>query len=602
MVKAAPKKKVARKAVKKPETKANTQQSVVITPQQSEPLTPQLTIIEPPETENYETPPTALSVTTVKVMVNLAREYIRCGRSGAALSLMEDAERNGAPSCEVFQMLGELYFKSEDWHKSLSSWHRAITMAPQKESEIRRKIMLKVMRCHAQLSLQKLQAGDQVGAAEHLSQSIAIVDRKTHVKVRQDMVNAITTYILDVLAKENIPVAKPKAAPKRIVICLDIIKISEVHTHKSMYVSMAAALAELDENITVDLIATHERQLSLNAQFENYYRPEKIAELKAYIVENVPEALRNRISVQYFESFGLQGVTQTCREILAMKPDVVLYGGGKNGLHANESLLVRHLLYKYVPTAFFFVQSSNVVDARNDIIIARGDYPIVGDPGETLIRHQPYPSMLGLEAAPNASTPPPSKNDRRSLVTACVGVRLDNILNRFAPENIGIVLNLLERNPDLDWYLVGAINPKSLLSENKKFMILRRAKRIFIHSVLPYDKFYHLVAFADLYLQLPGFTGGGGSASIARKNEVPIICFKHSDVASMQPSEAVFAEDALEQGIIEAHKLLNDPKAKEQLVKSQLLSLETRRAEAPAGIYSCLKDAVRIYKSRNAKL
>lgn len=50
--------------------------------------------------------------------------------------------------------------------------------------------------------------------------------------------------------------------------------------------------------------------------------------LRDFIEEKVPEDLRDRISVRYFESFGLRGVINTCESILGMKPDLILYGGG----------------------------------------------------------------------------------------------------------------------------------------------------------------------------------------------------------------------------------------------------------------------------------
>ena len=104
-----------------------------------------------------------------------------------------------------------------------------------------------------------------------------------------------------------------------------------MHTHKHLYLSLAAALAALDEKVTVDIVATYERQLTWNAGFEDYYRPDNISMLKGFIEEKVPAELRDRISVHYFESFGLRGVIETCHRILAMKPDIVLYDGGKRG-------------------------------------------------------------------------------------------------------------------------------------------------------------------------------------------------------------------------------------------------------------------------------
>ncbi len=530
--------------------------------------------------------------------INLAREYIKLEEVGKALELLEEAERAGPPHRDLYRLQGECYFMTENWRASLAAWYRASSMTQRGDTKMIERIRRKVMRCNAQLALEELHKGDRVAAAEHMAQAVEAVDYSVYLKVRRDMVDPIVAYARDVLETQGARAREVPAKPLNIIICLDVIKISPVHSHKHLYLSLAASLAALDPNITVTLVASYERQISWNAGFEDYYRPDNITVLRDFIDEKVPEDLRARIDVRYFESFGLRGVIRTCESILAMQPDMILYGGGRSGYHANESLLVRHILYKYVPTGFFFVQSNNDVDEVADVIIARGRHPLNGAPGEALVRYSPYPPFPGLQAAVVPESMAALPDDRKRIVTAWVGVRLDKTLHGYENGEVDRILDLLERMPDADWHLIGADDPAKLLAHHKRFADLRRRGRIVVHPVLDYDEFYHIASSAALFFQPPGFTGGGGGASIARNNDVPIICFAHSDVAPMQPRDYVFVEEDLDAGLEAAHAVLTDHRERSKLVNRQWTLLERRRSNAPGQFYEAMQEGVAHFTAR----
>lgn len=534
--------------------------------------------------------------------MNLAREYIKIEKPDEAIKLLEAAIEDGPPHRDVYRLLGESYFMQERWRESLAYWYRTSAMTKRDDARMIDRVRRKVMRCNAQLSLEELQKGDKVAAAEHMAQAVEAVDYSTYLKVRRDMIDPIVAYARDVLETQGAKPMQPPEKPLNIILCLDVVKISAVHSHKHLYLSLAAALASLDPRITITLVATYERQISWNAGFEDYYRPDNITVLCDFIEEKVPEDLRDRISVRYFESFGLRGVINTCESILGMKPDIILYGGGRTGYHANESLMVRHILHKYVPTGFFFVQSNNDVDEMVDVIIARGRHPLNGDPQDALVRHSPYPPFPGLQAAvvPESLTKLPQ--DRKRIVTAWVGVRLDKTLHGYQNNEINRILDLLERVPDADWHLIGTDDPKDLLVNHKRFGRMRTAGRIVVHPVLDYDEFYHMASSAALFFQPPGFTGGGGGASIGRNNDVPIICFEHSDVAPLQPQDYVFPEDALDHGLEAAFRVLTDESARGTLVAKQGHLLEQRRSEAPSQFYAAIQDGLDHFRERVAKV
>lgn len=535
----------------------------------------------------------------VHAKVELAKQFMKNFRIDEAVEMLQNAKEEGPASRELYRLLGEGLFVQEKWEDSLICWFKAAALTQRGDAKMQRRIKMKIMRCNAQLSLIALHKKDKIEAAECLTRAIEAIDYSVYVKARADMVEAITSYMMDEISKDY-PTSVPRdKKPKRIAICLDVIKISAVHTHKNLYLSLAAAIAALDPDVTIDIIATYERQLTWNGGFEDYYRPDNKVVLEAFIEEMVPEGIRERINVHYFESFGLRGVIDTCRKILDMKHDLIMYGSGKHGYHGNESLLVRHTLYKYTPTAFFFVQSNNEVDALNDIIIARGQHPIEGEPGTAQVAYQAYPPFPGLQAAvvPEGMDNL-EKKPAKVIVTAWVGVRLDKTLNGYKGVEMNKILDILDEVPDAEWHLVGADNPAGLVPKNNRFHRYHAQGRIVIHPVLSYNEFYRITSTASLFFQPPGFTGGGGGASIARNNLVPILCYRHSDVAPLQPPEYVFEEDDLQSGVDAAIAILSSDKARDDLVAIQTGLMESRRSSAPKLFYDCLVKAVETYNKR----
>lgn len=533
-------------------------------------------------------------------MIMLSKLYIIREDYQPALTLLHQAEVQSEPHIDVQRLLGETYFTLGEYELSLKHWNRTSTLTKRTDVAMQRRIGLKIMRCNANLSIKALAAGDELRAAEHLFQAIEAVDFTVYLKMREDMVQALSGYLKNHLRKiQPDPEPRPEN-PKRIAIVVDIVKMSAVHTHKHLYLSLACAIAALDPEITIDIIATFERQVAWNAGFEDYYQPSNKRVLEAFLHEMVPEEIASRVKITYFETFGIHGLMNTTRALLEMKHDLILYGSGQQGYHGNESLVVRHTLFPYTPTAFFFVQSNNAVDSVNDIIIARGRHPIEGDPGTALVAYESYPPFPGLQAAWVPDDYKGVGSGGLKIVTAWVGVRLDKTLGAYTKADIDMILTLLDEVPDAEWHLVGAEDPATLLKGHKKFAAYRKARRIVVHPVLEYTKFYNLAATAALFFQPPGFTGGGGGASIARNNGVPILCFRHSDVAPLQPQDFVFEEENLADGVQAALRILQSTEARNHLVSLQNALMESRRADSPQRFYARLKEAVAIYNARIA--
>lgn len=561
----------------------------------------------PPPVKRFRSDATASEAMQIDLSANgpvlmaqleLAQEYFKADEVDQGVVLLETGEEEGRSHPDLHYLLAEGYFRQKRWRESLERWNRTAILTPRDKSGRLEQIHRKIMRCNAQIALSELRKGNRIMASEHIALAIETADS---IKQRADIVEPVVAIARDALEEQGVQPLRPLTSPRNIVICLDVIKISALHAHKHVYVSMAAALAARDPRATVTIVATYERQIGWNPSSIAACRPERLEILRAFINEKLPEDLRERIFVQHFSNFGLRGLIETCRSILDMKPDMILYGGGKSGSHSDESLLVRHILHKYVPSGLFLGRADDEVDDSVDVIIPRKEQALQGDPQEALVHPSPYPVFPGIQAAivPEELAPLERKPH---IVSAWADSRLSKVLNGYQNNEINRILDVLDRLPDMQWHVIGVGRSDKILPRHRRFNTFLKKKRIVLHPIQKYTAFYEKVRSASVFLHLPGFTGGGVGASIARNNDVPIICFENSDVAAMQPADYVFPEVPIEDGLEAMYEVLTNEDARDALIDLQDDLLEQRRREAPDLFFAAMQAGVNRFLERPADI
>ncbi|MBO9473655.1 hypothetical protein J7413_08915 [Shimia sp. R10_1] len=385
--------------------------------------------------------------------------------------------------------------------------------------------------------------------------------------------------------------------PKRIAICLDVLKVSDVHTHSRVIFAMGRNLLSVDKNIEVHVFITNERFVVTTPVVAESFHPQKRTTIEK-LAQNILEDLYNtRFFIHYMISRDLEGLVSTCNKILEIKPDVILYGGGHRGLFSNESRLIRHCLYDFFPTVFFFIQSNNQVDKEIDMIIARGPHKITGDFGKSVVRVQPYPTILGNDSSVDKHLDR-SVSESQTIVSAISGVRLNVKMAEMSDANLKRMFGILDRVPGTVWYFVGAADPDELVRSNRLIEKRVRAGQIRVLPVLPFIEFSELVCNSSLFLHLPGFTGGSGGASVARRSGIPILTFSHSDVSGRQPQQTIFDERDVSGWAEMAIRLLTDQDFWNQTVTLQRAHTNWIKQTSSRNFYNCLVEACELGRNR----
>jgi len=388
--------------------------------------------------------------------------------------------------------------------------------------------------------------------------------------------------------------------PKRIALCLDVLKVSGVHTHARVLFSICRNLMELDPDITTHLFVTHERFAVSTPIVSSAFNPNRAAEVESMARDALGAHFETRFHLHMLGAPNLEGVAATCRKILHIAPDVIVYGGGHRGFFSNESRLVRHALYPYLPTAFFFIQSNNQVDPMLDMIIARGPHRIDGDPGRAQVRVQPYPTI-----DPRDDVPPPvidpAKRESKVIVSAIAGLRMQQRLAQQDRATLETLFSILDRVPGSVWHFIGAADPADLVRALP--VIARRVARgqVVVHPVLPFEQFCEIVAGAALFIHPPGFTGGSGGATVARDAGIPILTTRNSDVSGRQPAETIFADRDMKSLVRKGTTLLQDAAEWEAVVRSQIAHKAWIRETAAQGFYDCLCETTKAFDARRTK-
>jgi hypothetical protein len=434
---------------------------------------------------------------------------------------------------------------------------------------------------------------------EQLCRAIEAIPDQRVFKNDPQVLGALRLYVEDALAEDGaVPRHLPaRDKPLKIAICLDILKLSDVHTHTRVVFAICRNLMRLDPAIETHVIVTNERFVVTTPNINASFDPGRVTALLDQARAALPEYYGKRFFLHAFRSAGLSGLVETCKGIIAIDPDLLLFGGGHKGFFSNESRAVRHCLHAHFPTAFFFIQSNNEVDDRLDMIIARGPHPVLGDPGQAAIRVQPYPTITEARIE---TVVQPGRRKQKIIISAMTGVRMDLRLAEQSTADMRAFLSLLDRNPGAVWHFVGASDPDAVLRKNPLLAARVKSGQVVVHPVLPLDAFTTLVGRAALFLHLPGFTGGSGGAGVARRAGVPILTFRHSDVSGRQPAGTVF-DKGDSAGFAElAHRLLNDPDLWEDIVREQFTHMRWILEHSAQGFYDCLCEAHRIGTARMA--
>lgn len=378
---------------------------------------------------------------------------------------------------------------------------------------------------------------------------------------------------------------------RRLVLCLDILKVSDVHTHSRVIFTMCRNLLVHSPDLQIDVVITNERFAVTTPVVSASFNPTRNNETETRARASLGDLYGTRFHLHQHQGCGLEGVVDSCKQILALAPDVILYGGGHRGLFSNESRVVRHALYDLAPTAFFYIQANNEVDPNFDMIIARGPHAIEGDPGEALVRVQPYPTIVDEALSQAQTTVDPAKADSKTIVSAITGVRMDVRLSDMTAAEMASFFSILDRVPGAVWHFIGCRDTDAIRAANPALAGRVDAGQVRLHTVMPFDAFTDLVGNASLFLHLPGFTGGSGGAAVARRGAVPILTFNHSDVSGRQPPETVFEPDNLAGFADMAVTLLTDKGRWRTIAARQIAHTEWIRETSVQGFHTCLTEA-----------
>jgi hypothetical protein len=429
----------------------------------------------------------------------------------------------------------------------------------------------------------------------------AIPDQRV-LKKDKAVLNLVATYVQTALSEDGHPPAARSGTaltgkPLKIVICLDVLKVSDVHTHSRVVFAMCRNLLSVHPDAQTHVVITNERFVAtapVMAQAFNPMRNETVQELAR---DAFGESYGTRFFLHMLRDTGLEGLVRSAKEIIEIDPDVLLFGGGHRGLFSNESRLIRHSLYNHFPTAFFYIQSNNQVDTQLDMIIARGPHEIIGNSGEAALRIQPYPTISGAVFSDDQQIDV-GKQAKKIIVSAITGVRMNIKMAEMSDATLKSMFRILDQFPDAVWHLIGASDPQALIAANP--LITRRVKsgQIKVHAVMPLDVFTQMISQASLFLHMPGFTGGSGGAAVARRAGIPILTFSHSDVSGRQPAQTVFEQNDVKGWAAMACKLLRDPDVWLDTVQAQRAHTDWIRQTSGDAFYACLEEAVTIGQKR----
>ena len=491
-----------------------------------------------------------------------------------------------------------------NWADAVAHWQMVLALSmkdTQDEAQLDRRTAYartRLRQARVQLAYTLLENGDARAFDEICCRIAESLPDQRILKNDPTHLNLMRLYVQKALRADGVTTALPSDdRPRRIVICMDVLKMSDVHTHARVIFMMCKNLMLLHDDVEMHLVISGERYCVPTPITNEGFWPLNAAEIEQRAMAAFGTDYGSRFQLHMRRGTGLESVVDTCKYLIDLAPDVVLYGGGHKGMFSNESRLVRHCLHDFLPTAFFYIQSNNEVDQKIDMIIARGPHNIIGPHDPSAVRVQPYPT---LDLSTPYTTPEISltKHASKTIVSAIAGVRMSQRMSLLSDATQSEIFSILDRTPDVTWHMIGADQIAEFLKRNPVIARYEAAGRIKIHPILPMHDFQDIVENASLFYHMPGFTGGSGGASIARRGGVPIITFSHSDVAGRQPPAAIFDDSDVGASVDLAVTLLTNQEAWLQAVTSQIAHIIWIRDTANDGFYTCLTEAMQRAQTR----
>lgn len=538
----------------------------------------------------------------------MARKLLAEERFQDAVDVISPAFLAGPDKSEALVILAKAAESRQDWENAANYWQlyasitnpvttKSRTHVAENPEEMLRKSnyglnQLRMARLNRAVDIRGM--GQLRQFNELVSRIIETIPDQRVFKNNPQIVDLVKTYVQDALKADGVSFTSNRPEgdkPLKIAICLDILKISAVHTHARVVFAICRNLMELDERIETHVIITNERFAVTTPVVSASFNPNRDEQMQEAAQQAMPEYYGKRFFLHGMKSIGLEGLIDTCKNILQIAPDVMLYGGGHKGLFSNESRVVRHCLYDHLPTAFFYIQANNEVDDKIDMIISRGPHDIIGERGNALVRAQPYPTIV----ANSFVTEVPiefEKMESKIIVSAITGVRMDVLINKMSRLDMENMFSILDEVPGTVWHLFGSTDPKALIKSNPMIEHRVNAGQMVVHPVVPFDEFTDFVSKASLFFHMPGITGGSGGATVARRAGIPIVTFKHSDVSGRQPAQTIFDERNVAACADFATRLLTDRELWAATIKAQFDHTEWIRDTAPSGFYDCLTETV----------
>lgn len=455
-------------------------------------------------------------------------------------------------------------------------------------------------RARARLALELAAQGRRREAAELVARLVESAHDQRVFAQQRETVEALRDHLTAALSDDG--VVPPRAGPPRdpprcIVICVDVLKLSDLHAHARVVLAMARNLAAAGPDMRVHVVVTHERLSVSTPIISPEFHIGASGRLREVAAELAGALLDEQVFLHICARPGIEGVIAACRQIIELGPDVILYGGG-TGRFSNDSLLVRHTLFQWFPAAYFYLGSNNEVDERLDMIIARGPHAILGTPGQARVRIQAYPTFADPVMPEHRIDP--AKFEGRRIVSALAGRRMEDRMRGLRPEVFDTMFRILDEVPGAVWLFIGAPDPDGLVATIPQLQRRVRAGQVQVLPILPLAEFERLVGDAALFLQMPDFIGGAATARIARNAGVPVLTFRHSDVSGRQPPETVFPETDIAGCADMAVRLLGQHQEWARIVHAQFELTLSLRETAAQGFMDCLGETVRVALPRLA--
>jgi len=387
--------------------------------------------------------------------------------------------------------------------------------------------------------------------------------------------SSLFRYIVSDFVREKVSFTVVKNGPvKDIVLVYDLIKSGKNYSHDDAILSHASILADNPEVNSVKILATTESALFRTTTFNKNKGPETYAGVKEKI-EKKYQTKRNNLSLEYFISDSIERLVHLCSRIASQSPDVLVFNSGWD----NESRLVRSIFYGRIPIARMMTQSDMIPDREADLLLAKikdEKFLELCNSNDLNVIFCVYPRRdLHVKNVNYEESSTPGCNREVKLITALTGKRIKDVIKGYSQKELESLLRLFDLKHRVSWLLIGDTKKEDLEGISPKLDKLIRSGQFKFSS--PVSDLRSLLKGADLYVNLPGITGGGATGILARSVGTPVITDGYSDVANKQPSSFVTDSGDIESFVVKAKQLAIDDSSRglyfseyNQLIKDML--------------------------------